>query len=286
MFYTLVVLIRAAVRRSDLAMIFLAGTLILIVAVGNDLFFGLRLIHTSFIAPTGLLLFLFFQAVLLSKRFSESFASVKRLSAELNALNLSLEEEVGKRTRELMKANEDIRHLSIMDQLTDCYNRRYINMQLAREIAKVERYGHPLSVILMDLDHFKRVNDAHGHLAGDKVLAKIADLIKGMIREKVDWVARYGGEEFLVVLPETDLKGAETLAERLRVIIRKAKTRWEGKTIAITSSFGVTGITREDLKDEVTMDSLLQTADIRLYQAKDEGRNRVRAGPYGSPKKH
>ena len=282
--FVLVVLFRAARKKSELALIFLTGTVILVAAVVNDLFFGLRLIHSIYLAPLGLFIFLFTQALLLSKRFSESFTAVENLSNELNELNLSLEDKVQKRTEELVEANREIRYLSIIDPLTNCYNRRYIDTELEREIGKVRRYGHLLSIILLDLDHFKRVNDSFGHQAGDTVLVRVANIIDELVRENVDWVARYGGEEFLIVLPETDVEGASVLAERIRKMIEKKNVMWEKRTIPVTASFGVTGITQHDMKSSengIKADSLIKKADILLYEAKHKGRNRVSTEQFG-----
>jgi two-component system, cell cycle response regulator len=179
--------------------------------------------------------------------------------------------------RSLKEANEEIKKLSVRDPLTGCFNRGYLNDQLSKDIAFSIRYKHPLSVILCDIDHFKKVNDTYGHQAGDKVLKEFVHCIEQSFRNKIDWIARYGGEEFFVVLPETDIEGAKTLAERLRIKISNQKIHIEKFKIKITASFGVAGFTPQTHKEKISDIKLITKADQLLYQAKYEGRNRIKA---------
>jgi two-component system, cell cycle response regulator len=179
--------------------------------------------------------------------------------------------------RSLKEASEEIKKLSVQDPLTGCYNRGYLNDQLSNDIAFSLRYKHPLSVILCDIDHFKKVNDTYGHQAGDRVLKEFVHCIEQSFRNKIDWIARYGGEEFFIVLPETDIEGAKTLAERLRIKIFNQEIHIEKFKIKITASFGVTGFSRHAHKENISAIKLIEKADQLLYQAKDEGRNRIKA---------
>jgi two-component system cell cycle response regulator len=178
--------------------------------------------------------------------------------------------------RSLKTAYKEIKMLSLIDPLTGVYNRGYLNDHISQEIMRSLRYGHPLHIALCDIDHFKNVNDRHGHQAGDEVLRSFADLMKDSIRQKVDWVARYGGEEFVVVLPETDASGAQAVAERLRRAVARKRHRIQGKVVRITASLGVSGFDPDQLGGTFTADSLLNEADKCLLKAKQEGRNRVR----------
>ena len=182
--------------------------------------------------------------------------------------------------KSLRKANEEIRILSITDHLTGCYNRGYIGEHLPREIKRAHRYKHPLSVIISDIDHFKKVNDSYGHQAGDHVLREFVGLLKGSMRDNVDWLARYGGEEFLIALPETDLNGAVILAEKLKLVVSEDSFLYKEKTINITASFGVTGFDVLESYDDIVVENIINKADKYLYQAKQEGRNCVRGGPF------
>jgi two-component system, cell cycle response regulator len=180
--------------------------------------------------------------------------------------------------RSLKKANDEIRTLSITDQLTGCYNRLYMAERMDPEIKRAKRYRHWLSVIMCDLDHFKQVNDSHGHQVGDAVLKGFADIIKNSIRNGVDWAVRYGGEEFVILLPETDLDGARVVAERLRISVAETAFTSEEGPFSITASFGVTGLNQETPWEKLTIDAIIQHADTLLYAAKDAGRNRVQIG--------
>ena len=168
---------------------------------------------------------------------------------------------------------------SITDPLTGIYNRRYLERRLTDEIARANRYGMPLSVLLIDIDHFKRVNDIYGHQVGDLVLEGMAQLIATTLRT-TDIVARYGGEEIMVIAPSTPVKTATELAERLRKVIENASFEvpieldCDISALGVTVSIGVACIGPR-IKD---MQDLIQSADKALYRAKSEGRNRVVTG--------
>jgi diguanylate cyclase (GGDEF)-like protein len=176
----------------------------------------------------------------------------------------------------LKNANEEIRLLSISDPLTGCYNRSYLNERFPQELRRTQRYSHPLSIVLADIDHFKKVNDTFGHQAGDEVLKAFADCIIAQIRKKVDWVVRYGGEEFLIILPETACEGAHSMAERLRIAVGEIAIQVGGEEIRITASFGGASakLASKDIV-KIDMDKLINKADEQLYRSKGEGRNRV-----------
>jgi len=179
--------------------------------------------------------------------------------------------------RSLLDANEKIKRLSRTDSLTKCYNRTYLSERLPQEIKRVRRYNLSLSLILFDIDFFKKVNDTYGHLAGDKVLIESVACVNESIREDIDWITRYGGEEFLVILPETDVDGAYVVAERLRKAISGLAIDAEENLIHITASFGVTGFDRPSSEQEFTMETMIREVDELLYTSKREGRNRVTA---------
>jgi two-component system cell cycle response regulator len=169
--------------------------------------------------------------------------------------------------------NRRLEELAHTDPLTKTLNRRALGERLAAEMERVRRYSTTMSLLLIDLDHFKQVNDTHGHLAGDDVLIEVAGLLQRVVRA-VDIVARYGGEEFVVVLPETGAPGAEAFAERLRELIESqlfAATR--GRPIRLTTSIGVSAFPGFGVE---SVEDLLANADQALYRAKSDGRNRVR----------
>ena len=169
--------------------------------------------------------------------------------------------------------------LSTTDPLTGCYNRGYLNEHLAGEIKRARRGKHALSMILCDIDFFKKVNDTYGHQNGDHVLKELIVCIKKLFRDKVDWVARYGGEEFIIVLPETGSNGACDFAERVRVAVSRMKIKvTENREISITVSFGVVSFAPDTPEENISSETMIKEADRYLYQAKEEGRNRVVAG--------
>ncbi len=178
----------------------------------------------------------------------------------------------------LRNANEEIRLLSITDALTGCFNRTYLSDRFSQEITRSQRYGHNLSIVLTDIDHFKRVNDTYGHQVGDMVLKAFASCVSSQIREKIDWAVRYGGEEFLIVLPETTSSGAGIMAERLRKAVEGLEVIHDGQSIKITASFGGASVdfggTSRDERS-LTMEQLINLADEQLYKSKNEGRNRI-----------
>jgi diguanylate cyclase (GGDEF)-like protein/PAS domain S-box-containing protein len=154
------------------------------------------------------------------------------------------------------------------DPLTNIYNRRFFMQMLEQEMERTRRNGKPFSIIMLDLDHFKSVNDRFGHAAGDMVLKSVADMIKGRIR-KTDYFARWGGEEFIILLPETSVEDAAGLAEELRKHLNSMTLPEVGR---VTASFGVAGYRTSD-----TIDTILMRADSMLYEAKDAGRNCVKS---------
>ena len=221
----------------------------------------------------GLTVVLVRRLVLFYRQLEEYARRVTEQSEELKALNQDLERMVGERTRELEMSNRRLREekvtlqiSSITDGLTGLYNRTYVLDRFETELAEARRYGKTLSVVMFDLDHFKRANDAYGHQVGDTVMQQVTAVIKSAIRES-DLAGRYGGEEFLVVLPETDCAEAGVVAERIRSQIQSLS--WTEPGLKATISGGVAEFVGE------TADKLLQRADSLLYRAKELGRNRI-----------
>jgi diguanylate cyclase (GGDEF)-like protein len=175
-------------------------------------------------------------------------------------------------TQERVRMMEKLQKLAITDGLTKLHNSRSFYSQLEVEVDRFNRYKHPLSLLLLDIDHFKRYNDSFGHLEGDKVLVKISQLIKSCLR-KLDTAYRYGGEEFTVILPETSCEEAVLVAERIRNTVQNLNFEPEnGKKLSITISIGVTQYAAEE-----QLSTFIQRADRAMYLSKQNGRNRVTA---------
>lgn len=177
---------------------------------------------------------------------------------------------------ELMHAREQMRHYAEHDGLTGLWNHRIIVERLRGEIDRSRREGTPLSVILADIDHFKKFNDTFGHLTGDMVLKEISAIITRSVRT-YDWVGRYGGEEFLIILPGSELESALARAEQLRLAVQSAQVRNDETTLQMTASFGVAS----DFPFDDDAEAVIRTADAALYRAKNSGRNCVIAAELG-----
>lgn len=167
---------------------------------------------------------------------------------------------------------EDLRHLAVRDGLTGLYNHRYLQERLEEEVKRSRRSGIPFSVIMADLDHFKKVNDVHGHRAGDEVLMDVSRRFQSALRQS-DWVARYGGEEFILFLFETSGDAALDVAEKIRMGVerRPVTVKSVDRVLRVTVSCGIASFP----EDGTTKGELIHNADLALYQAKQKGRNQV-----------
>lgn len=183
-----------------------------------------------------------------------------------------LRSKLSESNRELQSAYERIERLAMRDELTGAYNRRYLMEVLAREAARAQRGGKPLSVCVLDVDHFKSVNDTLGHAAGDAVLCKLPELL-GRAMRAVDVLGRFGGEEFLLVLPDTDAAGAHALAERARLAVEAAEIPGLPPGRRITVTIGIAQVASAE-----AIAATLARADRALYAGKAAGRNRVSLG--------
>jgi diguanylate cyclase (GGDEF)-like protein/PAS domain S-box-containing protein len=173
---------------------------------------------------------------------------------------------------ERRKITQKLKELAITDSLTSLYNRRHFFDLAEKELGRAKRYQHAVSLIMLDLDFFKNVNDTYGHLAGDMALKKVAQLIKDSIRQ-VDIAARFGGEEFVILLPETEIQQAVLLAERLRKNVRENPLILKNGTVDVSISIG---ISNKKAIDPLSVEVLIHCADQALYEAKKLGRDQVR----------
>jgi diguanylate cyclase (GGDEF)-like protein len=175
---------------------------------------------------------------------------------------------------EQVHAADELRRLAITDDLTGLFNRRHFLHLVERELKRFERYGRPLSLVMLDIDHFKRVNDQFGHAVGDKVLKSIAQSCRAALRG-TDTIARIGGEEFAVVTCETSLSEATAVAERIRQNIATIPIPYDTQELTVTVSLGVADVSPQ----RQTIDDILEAADRALYESKMRGRNCVVAAP-------
>lgn len=230
--------------------------------IANNLEFGLA---TIFI-PVYLIFFM-----IISKMVINAFSFLDRQRAELLETEIGFRiqaEEAAKWANNALKiANAELNQLATTDPLTNVWNRRYFKDKLIVEIAKSKRYKTPISLLILDVDHFKSINDNHGHSVGDKVLIELSKLLQSEIRE-TDVLARWGGEEFVVMMAHIGASDALILAEKLRLLVAEHAFAHVG---TITLSIGAA-----EFKAGESMDDWLKRGDLALYEAKDGGRNMVR----------
>lgn len=167
--------------------------------------------------------------------------------------------------------HDELYKMAIVDAVTNIYNKRYFLERFNEEFSYYKRSGKPLSLLMIDLDFFKKVNDTHGHLAGDFILQQIAQTLQDLVRHE-DILARYGGEEFVVLLRETDTPGAAILAERMRKVIEEKVIHFEEHVIQITISLGIATFKKDNFKSTA---QFIESADQKLYESKKSGRNKV-----------
>ncbi len=201
--------------------------------------------------------------------------SMLRLKVLQDAL-VEKNRELDRANKELARRREELLALSRTDALTGLFNRRYFEERLHEEFARSRRYGSPLSLVMLDIDHFKRINDTFGHPFGDHVLKAVAQTARSRLRE-VDLIARYGGEELIALLPETAPTDALRVCERVREAIESLGLEHLGpeglaREVRLTASLGVATVPATDL---ASAEALLMAADTSLYAAKGAGRNRV-----------
>lgn len=238
----------------------IVGVMLFMATCLNDLLIDIAKLQTTRLAPYGFIAIMLAMAVSLANRFT-------------GMLN-ELEAQVAKRTAQLRSANRQLAEAARVDPLTRVLNRRGFAEEAEAEVQRAIRSGRNFTLILADIDEFKRFNDRYGHACGDHLLVRVAHIIGSRVRD-VDRVARWGGEEFIVLLPETELEGAAVLAEKLRESIACNLFEFEGQSLSITMTFGLAAYRQGE-----GLDSCVARADAALYQGKEQGRNKVMIGNY------
>jgi diguanylate cyclase (GGDEF)-like protein len=229
------------------------------------------------LAPVGLLLYVVLTSVRLDPGALLVVAAVGGSATTLAGWLVGRRQErLASGNRRLAKISANLQTLSASDPLTGLPNRRTFEERLRVELARAARYRLPLALVMIDLDHFKRVNDRHGHRAGDEVLRATAEVLDAGKRSG-DLVARYGGEELVALLPHSDAQAATAWAERVRAQIAALVIPWNGGPLRVTASFGVAVFPASG----TDRDGLVEASDQALYLAKRAGRNRVACAPAG-----
>jgi diguanylate cyclase (GGDEF)-like protein len=207
------------------------------------------------------------------KAGADDYLGKKNISAPELIARLGNARRIIRLEQALRRALDQKRQMANTDALTGAYSRRYLERQLSLELERTRRLNHRVSVLLLDIDHFKRINDRYGHAIGDEVLRSTYRRLRGLLPRACDWIARYGGEEFLVVLTDTDLRGAEIVAQRLVAGMAEAPIETSVGPVAVTISVGGAEAA-QILTNDLSFTRLLEIADHCLYASKRDGRNR------------
>ena len=211
------------------------------------------------------------------RRLIHELFDVLRVAEESEARYLELEQRMLSLQREnldLVVRNRNLSEVSSRDTLTGLYNRWYVIEKIDTELNRAMRHGSPMSLLMLDIDHFKRINDTWGHAAGDEVLKGIGQLLRESCRV-YDVPGRYGGEEFCIVLPETKVGNTTVVAERIRQRLESTELACGGEAITVTASIGIAGMEESAGEEILSPAALIDRADRALYSAKSRGRNRI-----------
>lgn len=265
-------LLLAGLRRPNHEIKFtLFGCAVMLMGVSADIFYFHIIEYSSIISlsAVGLLIFVGTQTILMSQRYLSSLRQSANLAKELQLLNASLEYKVEARTVELANKNKRLEDLAHTDTLTGLANRRAFDDLVSKELTRAKRSGLSMVIGMVDLDHFKSVNDRFGHSVGDLVLQEVATILKESLRN-ADIVCRWGGEEFCILFPETTAEEAFKVSDRIRQIIAKHPLSTGTETISITTSIGL-----QIWQPDKDIKNTFQAADKALYHSKITGRNNV-----------
>jgi diguanylate cyclase (GGDEF)-like protein len=277
--YTLWLIIHSMMVKSYRSKLMIVSGFVMFIGVLNDVMAALSSSYNMYISEYTLFLFLFIQTQYHSLRFVSALDIAEHLTD-------NLQQEVAEKTKELSIRNSElegkadylkvqhdrIKELSETDHLTGLYNRQtfdgYFELKLAQAIQKTEN----LSLVMFDIDDFKKINDSYGHQVGDECLKAMAQYLRQANLRKEDFVARYGGEEVVILLANTDIKGAEEISQRICDGLSQVKLSVEQDTIILTASFGLAELKYNQAQNTT---QLLKFADDALYQAKGRGKNQV-----------
>ncbi len=272
--YTFVVNILAIKHKSEYALGFLFAYIILMITFINDALYAMEYISTGYFSPVGILAFIAIQAVAMSVKFTGAFKTIELQNIALNRHRETLETTVQERTAELEKANIVLKKMTVIDALTQIPNRRRFDEYYEAEWSRLKRDKKPMSLILCDIDFFKKYNDHYGHQQGDDCLEKVAQALKKSVHRPADLVARYGGEEFCAVLPNTPMVGAEKIAAEMLANVQKLEIPHAESDVSKFVSISI-GVGQSIPGEGLSPAELIELTDKGLYTAKSKGRNCV-----------
>lgn len=273
MVYTLYVLILAVKRKRRTAILNLTASIFFFITVLNDAFLSLDWIQGSNIATYGFFIYIFVQSLNLSRNYAQKFQESENLSDDLLHLNQTLDEKIERRTLELRKTNARLKELTLLDGLTGVNNRRFFDEKMRELSLEALENGLPLTLLLIDLDEFKKYNDSYGHVMGDELIKKAASMFKEIVGTN-GCVARYGGEEFGVILPNTSEEEGKQMAEKICREMRNARVEHRTSTTVPFATISIGG-TSSSAHDFNRPNDWIERADKALYASKTSGKNKV-----------
>ncbi|MET0786096.1 MAG: diguanylate cyclase [Paenisporosarcina sp.] len=273
MVYMLYVLILAVKRKRRTAILNLTASIFFFLTVLNDTFLSLDWIQSYHIATFGFFIYIFVQSLNLSRNYAQKFQESENLTNELLHLNQTLDEKIERRTEELSQTNAKLKELTLVDGLTGVNNRRFFDEKMIELTSETHESGYPLTLLLIDLDEFKKYNDSYGHVMGDELIKKTATMFKKIVGTD-GYVARYGGEEFGVILPNRSVEEGREIAEKICSEMRNEEVEHRSSSILniATISIGGTSSSHHDHKQPTDW---IEQADKALYVSKMSGKNKV-----------
>lgn len=281
LFYIMLVFIRATLHRQEGAVYSLVGITVFVIATVLDLFQYIMFYSEMSIYSVGIAIYIVCFSFVLSKKMSKSFETTEKLARELTELNEQLDWKVYERTvaieesrKQLIALNRQLQEWSMLDGLTGAANRRHFDEYLCNHLIESIQSNTPITLLLIDIDYFKKYNDTYGHIKGDQCLQAVVNVIKTSFPLNDGLVARYGGEEFAVVIPTYSLEEGTRIANKICALVKRLQIPHSNSKVedVVTVSVGVATVLTEEEKEYT---KLIELADHRLYKAKTMGRNRV-----------
>ena len=273
MLYTLFVLIMAVRKKRRTAVLNLSASVFFFLSIVYDALISFDLIRGTYIATYGFFIYILVQSLNLSRNVAQNFQASECLTAELTELNRTLDEKIDLRTKELTEMNGKLRELTLLDGLTGVNNRRFFDEKINEIVEQVKDTKEPMTLLLLDLDEFKKYNDTYGHVMGDELIKYSAFMFKELIGDR-GYVSRYGGEEFAIILPNCSEEKGREYAETICQHIQDAKIEHRSSSLLDIATLSIGG-TSSSRHHHVEPRDWIELADIALYESKMNGKNQV-----------
>lgn len=273
MMYVLYVLFKAVRMKRPTAVVNLTASILFFMTVINDALISLNWSDGMHLATYGFFMYILIQSINLSRNYARKFQESESLTDELRDLNLTLDEKIHARTKQLEVMNEKLHELTLLDGLTGLNNRRFFDEKMVEKAEKVKLTKDPVTLLLIDLDDFKKYNDTYGHVLGDELIKLAAAIFKNVVGSR-GYIARYGGEEFAIILPDCTEEKGYILAEEIRLAMEDAKMEHLESSVSEFATLSIGG-TSSSRHPHQCPEDWIKLADRALYESKEKGRNRV-----------